>query len=278
MASKYIPVQDEEKLEEVDFRKRSNSTHSLGSTLLADEDQDADIMDLSSRWQFSQKWMWLVHVVLLSLSFTLFVSAYYNRLSTLTHVQLFSAYSPAAPAVQYESVKFNATMGQRSPYVGYGREVDSAWHAIYHDVGDQMISEVQLQTLGMPKTSLKVTNPKTGIEGYRVGMEVFHQLHCVNLLRQVAYKDHYETMSDITASPEELQMHTDHCLEILRLNIQCNADIGLYTFETLPDDPLPRPQLNTQHTCRNFDAIKEWAMEHSVGNMEGPVVEIEKEY
>ncbi|KAH8815450.1 hypothetical protein F5884DRAFT_178817 [Xylogone sp. PMI_703] len=276
MASKYVPVQDEEKFEEVDFRKRSNSTHSFGSTLLADDYQDADIVE-SSRWQFSQKWMWLVHVVLLSLSFTMFVSAYYNRLSTLTHVQLFSAYSPAAPAVEYKSVKFNTTVGDASPYVGYGAEVDAAWHAMYYDVGDQMISEMQLETLGMPKTSIKVTNPKTGAEGYRVGLEVFHQLHCVNLLRQLAYKDHYETITGV-ANPEELQMHTDHCLEILRMNVQCNSDIGLYTFDMLPGSSTPWPQLNTQHTCRNFDAIKEWATEHSVGHMEGPVVEIEKEY
>lgn len=146
-------------------------------------------------------------------------------------------------------------------------------------VGDQIISGTQLQLLGMPETSLKVTHPKTGVEGYRVGLEVFHQLHCVNLLRQVTYKEHYQTVSGgLAADSQELRMHTDHCLEILRLNVQCNADIGLFTFNTLPGEPLPWPELNTQHTCRNFDAVREWAMEHSVGNREGPVVEIEKEY
>lgn len=30
----------------------------------------------------------------------------------------------------------------------------------------------------------------------------------------------------------------DHCIEILRLNIQCNADIGLFTFHMVPGDPL----------------------------------------
>lgn len=44
------------------------------------------------RSRFSVNWMWLVHAVLLTLSFGLFVSAYFTRVSTLTHVQHFSAY------------------------------------------------------------------------------------------------------------------------------------------------------------------------------------------
>lgn len=62
----------------------------------------------------------------------------------------------------------------------------------------------------------------------------------------------------------------DHCLEVLRKNIQCTADVGLFTFYMLPGDPLPWPELNSWHTCRNFDAVRDWALEHSVGNMERP--------
>jgi hypothetical protein len=72
-----------------------------------------------------------------------------------------------------------------------------------------MISEEELEILGMPKTSLKVTHPQTGVEGYRVGMEVFHQLHCINLLRRVTYKDYYEPLGgEFAKGPMELQMHT----------------------------------------------------------------------
>jgi len=41
--------------------------------------------------------------------------------------------APAAKAVEYNRVKFNATMGEGSPYVGSGPEVDKAWHAISYD-------------------------------------------------------------------------------------------------------------------------------------------------
>jgi hypothetical protein len=67
---------------------------------------------------------------------------------------------------------------------------------------------------------------------------------------------------------------TDHCIEVLRQNIQCNADIGLFTFYMIPNDPLAWPELNSKHVCRNFDGVRKWALEHSVGNME--VIEDEK--
>lgn len=73
-----------------------------------------------------------------------------------------------------------------------------------------MVSEAELIELKMPKTSLKVKDPKTGAEGYRVGLEVFHQLHCLNLLRQVTYRDHYmKYTGDVgSTTQKDLLMHT----------------------------------------------------------------------
>ena len=42
-----------------------------------------------------------------------------------------------------------------------------------------MISATELLKLDMPETSLKVIHPKIGKDGYRVGIEAFHQLHCI---------------------------------------------------------------------------------------------------
>ncbi len=54
-----------------------------------------------------------------------------------------------------------------------------------------MISEEELDKLGLPKNSLKIKHPRTGADGYRAAVEVFHQLHCLNLIRQAVYKDYY---------------------------------------------------------------------------------------
>ena len=40
--------------------------------------------------------------------------------------------APAAPAVQYETVKFNVTV-KDNPFVGAGSEVDKAWREISYD-------------------------------------------------------------------------------------------------------------------------------------------------
>lgn len=65
-----------------------------------------------------------------------------------------------------------------------------------------------------------------------------------------------------------LRHHPDHCLEVLRLNLLCNADIGVFTLYMIPGDPLAWPELNSNHVCRNFDNVRQWALGHSVGNME----------
>lgn len=80
--------------------------------------------------------------------------------------------APAASAIEYQRVKFNATMGEGSPFVGKGPSVDEAWDKISYDMGDQMITPEELKIIGMPESSLKVKHPVTGVEGYRVGLEV----------------------------------------------------------------------------------------------------------
>jgi hypothetical protein len=72
-----------------------------------------------------------------------------------------------------------------------------------------MVSKDKLSILDMPESSLKVNDPVTGEEGYRVGMQVFHQLHCINLLRRVTYKEYYEPLGgEFGHGPEALQAHT----------------------------------------------------------------------
>jgi len=268
MSSKYQYVPTDEKFHDEDI-SRSSTSDSLSNNTPENEDR-SELIERIHR--YSAKWMWLGHVVLLILSSTMFVSALFTRASTLRFVQQYSAYSPAAKAVEYQSVQFNNTMGVGSPYVGAGPDVDAAWRHISYDVGDQMITKDELKKVQMPESHLKVTDPKTGAEGWRVGLEVFHQLHCINLLRQFTYKDHYQPLGgDLGEDAAEVRMHLDHCLEILRMNVQCNADIGVFTLYLLPGDPLPWPELNSWHTCRNFDKVRDWAMENSVGIMEKPM-------
>lgn len=154
-------------------------------------------------------------------------------------------------------------------------------------VGDQMISREELDRLGLDPASIKIKHPMTGEEGYRVGLEVFHQLHCLNVLRMFTFKEWYSLESvggDIATNEKDVRVHvgmchsvqvtaqlltdhlSDHCLEALRLNLMCESDIGVFTFKNYPDLPVEGhwPDFSTLHVCRNFDAIRDWAMVNSV--------------
>jgi hypothetical protein len=79
-------------------------------------------------------------------------------------------------------------------------------------VGDMMISRDEVKRLGLSPDSLKITDPKTGKVGYRAAIEVFHQLHCLNLLRQFTWKEYYvNDGGDISAEPEDVRSHVGRC-------------------------------------------------------------------
>jgi hypothetical protein len=171
-----------------------------------------------------------------------------------------------------------------SPYTHYG--IMLLWDCDINapSVGDQMISAAELVHIDKPSTVLQVTNPRTGERGYRVGIEVFHQLHCLNLLRQVSYWDYYSKKGgDFEEGIDGVRMHVgknfalglprihsngkfplDHCLEMLRMNLQCNSDIGLITFEKTDEGIWP--DFSSWHTCRKFEKVLDWAMENTVAN------------
>jgi hypothetical protein len=72
-----------------------------------------------------------------------------------------------------------------------------------------MVSATDFPKLGKPATAMQVTDPKTGERGYRVGIEVFHQLHCLNLLRMATYPEYYTKLwwSDTNDKPERVRGH-----------------------------------------------------------------------
>lgn len=60
----------------------------------------------------------------------------------------------------------------------------------------------------------------------------------------------------------------DHCIEAIRINLMCTSDIGIFTFREYPEYGYEKgdfwPDFSTLHTCRNFDTIHKWAIDHTV--------------
>lgn len=130
-----------------------------------------------------------------------------------------------------------------------------------------MITAAELKKVDLSTDAIKVTHPKTGVEGYRVGLEVFHQLQCLNLLRKVSFFEHYEMIdADFKEGKEGLRRGVDQCLEMLRMNLQCQSDVGVVTFREMSGLGSPSPDFSTWHTCRNFDKVRDWAMENAINH------------
>ncbi|GAM87531.1 hypothetical protein ANO11243_055570 [Dothideomycetidae sp. 11243] len=110
------------------------------------------------------------------------------------------------------------------------------------------------------------------VTGYAGVLEVFHQLHCLNLIRQYTWvlEDAYseELMPpDMRGVPAaDLRDHADHCIESLRLTLMCHGDVSpvLVKINHKPDPPIEEADFNVHHVCRNFDKLVAWNQEHAV--------------
>ncbi len=52
------------------------------------------------------------------------------------------------------------------------------------------------------------------------------------------------------------------------MNLMCQSDIGIFTFRLYPEYGYDMddywPDFSTLHTCRNFEDIRAWAVDHTV--------------
>lgn len=68
-----------------------------------------------------------------------------------------------------------------------------------------------------------------------------------------------------------LKTHPAHCLDILRQQLMCTVDIAvLGKVWWNRDAPVPFPDFNTKHKCRNYDAIRQWAEERQAPFVQPP--------
>jgi len=96
-----------------------------------------------------------------------------------------------------------------------------------------------------------------------VELDVFHQLHCLNMLRKLVYPSVY--IMDLTSGSDaaaENVFHMEHCYEQLRQSLQCSSDIGTIFWEWSEKKQKMVGNVGTTHTCKNFDKIRQWAVQH----------------
>ncbi|KAG1758120.1 hypothetical protein EDD22DRAFT_912318 [Suillus occidentalis] len=163
-------------------------------------------------------------------------------------------YSPASGAVESTIVRFNGTLDFPSIYRGPPSPVT------YGLLPTQMSLEEILKA-GGGDSPYKVKYPAKFGGGFMATIEVYHQLHCL----------YYGHADNTTVD----RMHLDHCIEMIRKNIMCNADVTMITWDWVQGHKDPWPDFNTRHQCRNYEKIMDWAVKHAVHIDESDVTRFE---
>jgi hypothetical protein len=125
----------------------------------------------------------------------------------------------------------------------------------------------QAARAGLKRDQVQI-NPKYG-GGFPANVEGLHHLHCLNLLRQSLYYniDYYRSQGKGAFLNEDhiVRYHVSHCLDIIRQQLMCTPDTGLLGKVWWDvDHPKSFVDFNTEHKCKNFDTIRQWAEERQL--------------
>ncbi|KAF2218102.1 hypothetical protein CERZMDRAFT_108644 [Cercospora zeae-maydis SCOH1-5] len=154
---------------------------------------------------------------------------------------------------------------QPSPYRGQPTpDVERAWRKLARVPRIQFPSS-KLSALNKTDSdtyALAAAQYGGGVLGY---LNVFHELHCLNMIRQYTYRDSYD-YSDVTAfhAPEEIvRGHVDHCIETIRKQLMCTSDVTPVVFVKDASRATGlKPDFNLRRKCRDYEQIRQWAFQN----------------
>ena len=94
-------------------------------------------------------------------------------------------------------------------------------------------------------------------------MAVFHELHCVNIIRLGYYSALSGTLSHLVASTKDHnkrpdEHHLRHCFDYLRQSLMCLADSN---FEVVDRELGGVTGWRGERRCGDFEGLKLWAEE-----------------
>ncbi|KAL2212808.1 hypothetical protein CC79DRAFT_1318717 [Sarocladium strictum] len=224
-----------------------------------------------------QLWLRLAKYTLLSLLFVLYSVALttygYKEPSDNECGRQVSLWSPLNEAIDYYEADLENEFDQQTIYRGPPTpELENAWDELW-----------RIDPVAFPVDKLTLVNRSEGVlNGQKLArlgdgsedapvaanFEVFHQLHCLNYLRQYTWRDWYFRHPDKVFIPEDMlasdvgaRMHADHCIEHLRLSLMCHADTTpFFTYIDASQPMGAKGDFSSHHKCRDFKKIQDLAI------------------
>jgi len=141
-------------------------------------------------------------------------------------------------------------------------EVDEAWDMLIqaHTI---VVNSSVIAAIGKDPTKT-VRYPEEfglGPDAYIAQFDVFHQIHCLDMMRRATNPEYYMKDQPIT---HQYNMHNTHCAHLLLQNLMCTANVDIYTYNWVQGQSKPFPDFNMYHKCRDFDAILDWHRKNHV--------------
>lgn len=81
------------------------------------------------------------------------------------------------------------------------------------------------------------------------------------MIRKALYPERYPDMALGTDQSDE---HVGHCIDAIRQGLMCAADTSVIVWQWDEKSQKTTFRGNVAHTCRNFDAIRDWALERQI--------------
>ncbi|RDW58855.1 hypothetical protein BP6252_13331 [Coleophoma cylindrospora] len=184
--------------------------------------------------------------------------------------------APATKLIEMVEVQFGAAllfddngtlirehMEGQTDWVGSpSPEIDALWDPLALDASGIYVDGEDADT---------VRGKTKWIDGYWItGLDVFHQIHCLNKLRKALYPDYY-----FDPDPPHVQLlHVEHCIDYLRQAILCSADMTEVHVLWFESAQRYAPDFKTVHTCRNIQPLIDWSLARSRRDNSGTEEEI----
>ncbi|KAI0973735.1 hypothetical protein F4678DRAFT_408770 [Xylaria arbuscula] len=185
------------------------------------------------------------------------------------HDPSLAIYSPAEVAVSYETYTFDSTeyAGPPTP------EMNERWRNLYHHGVATRVSREEMRKITTNDT-YELPNGE-----HLINLEMFHQLHCLDIIRHAVYSRDYPGFFpyDANGDPiENLFGHFQHCIDRLLHGITCASNTAPSVWERragMAHEGAPFEEyINLNHqtptTCRNFEAVQQWAFKRELLNWE----------
>ena len=101
------------------------------------------------------------------------------------------------------------------------------------------------------------------------GLSMYHQMHCLNALRETINGQAHQhgaseagERGELEGRKEPKKFHTSHCLNYLRETILCAADVTLEP-EIAPGIQNVGQALGVTHVCRDWSKVHAYAEKNS---------------